>query len=40
MPRVLLDAMAAGGAEAKRSLTAMMEMNKIDIAKIEATRRG
>jgi predicted 3-demethylubiquinone-9 3-methyltransferase (glyoxalase superfamily) len=39
-PRVLTDAMAAGGAEAKRAFAAMMEMGKIDIAKIEAARRG
>ena len=39
-PRVLTDAMAAGGAEAKRAFNAMMEMGKIDIAKIEAARRG
>src|SRR5688572_26564600 len=39
-PRVLLDAMAAGGDEAKRAFAAMMEMGKIDIAKIEAARRG
>src|SRR4051794_36691899 len=39
-PRVLPDAMAAGGAEAKRVFTAMMEMDKIDVAKIEAARRG
>ena len=39
-PRVLMDAMAAGGAEAKRAFTAMMDMGKIDIAKIEAARRG
>jgi predicted 3-demethylubiquinone-9 3-methyltransferase (glyoxalase superfamily) len=39
-PRVLMDALAAGGAEAKRAFTAMMEMDKIDIAKIEAARRG
>ncbi len=39
-PRVLTDAMAAGGAEAKRAFAAMMEMDKIDIAKIEAARRG
>ena len=39
-PRVLTDAMAAGGAEAKRVFAAMMEMGKIDIAKIEAARRG
>ena len=39
-PRALTLAMAAGGAEAKRAIEAMMEMNKIDIAKIEAARRG
>jgi len=31
--------MSAGGAEAKRVFAAMMEMDKIDIAKIEAARR-
>jgi len=39
-PRVLTDALAAGGAGAKRAFEAMMEMGKIDIAKIEAARRG
>ncbi len=39
-PRVLLEAMAAGGAEAKRAFDAMMHMKKIDVAKIEAARRG
>jgi predicted 3-demethylubiquinone-9 3-methyltransferase (glyoxalase superfamily) len=39
-PRVLLDAMAAGGAEAKRAFDAMMTMQKIDVAAIEAARRG
>ena len=39
-PRVLTDAMAAGGAEAKRAFDAMMTMQKIDVAKIEAARRG
>ncbi|MFI5336334.1 MAG: VOC family protein [Opitutales bacterium] len=39
-PRVLIRALAAGGAEAKRAFAAMMEMGKIDIAKIEAARRG
>jgi predicted 3-demethylubiquinone-9 3-methyltransferase (glyoxalase superfamily) len=39
-PRVLTDAMAAGGPEAKRAFQAMMEMGKIDVAKIEAARRG
>ena len=32
--------MAAGGAEAKRAFDAMMELGKIDIAQIEAARRG
>jgi predicted 3-demethylubiquinone-9 3-methyltransferase (glyoxalase superfamily) len=39
-PRALTSAMAAGGAEAKRAFKAMMEMKKIDIANIEAARRG
>jgi len=39
-PRVLSEALAAGGEEAKRAFTAMMEMKKIDVAKIEAARRG
>ena len=39
-PRVLTDAMAAGGAEAKRAFAAMMTMRKIDVAAIEAARRG
>jgi predicted 3-demethylubiquinone-9 3-methyltransferase (glyoxalase superfamily) len=39
-PRALTDAMAAGGAEAKRAFNAMMEMGKIDIAQIEVVRRG
>jgi predicted 3-demethylubiquinone-9 3-methyltransferase (glyoxalase superfamily) len=39
-PRVLTDAMAAGGDEAKRAFAAMMPMKKIDIAAIEAARRG
>jgi predicted 3-demethylubiquinone-9 3-methyltransferase (glyoxalase superfamily) len=37
---VLTDALAAAGAEAKRAFAAMMEMEKIDIAKIEAAWRG
>jgi hypothetical protein len=32
--------MVAGGAEAKRAFDAMMDMRKIDVAKIEAARRG
>ena len=39
-PRVLTDALAAGGDEAKRAFDAMMEMKKIDVATIEAARRG
>ena len=39
-PRALTDAMAAGGAEAKRAFEAMMKMKKIDVAAIEAARRG
>ena len=39
-PRVLTEAMAAGGAEAKRAFEAMMPMQKIDVATIEAARRG
>jgi len=39
-PRALTDAMAAGGDEAKRAFEAMMTMRKIDIAAIEAARRG
>jgi predicted 3-demethylubiquinone-9 3-methyltransferase (glyoxalase superfamily) len=37
---VLTDAMAAGDAEAKRAFDAMMPMKKIDVAAIEAARRG
>ena len=39
-PRTLTDAMAVGGAEAKRAFDAMMTMQKIDVAAIEAARRG
>jgi predicted 3-demethylubiquinone-9 3-methyltransferase (glyoxalase superfamily) len=39
-PRMLMDALAAGGDEAKRVFEAMMPMKKIDIATIEAARRG
>jgi predicted 3-demethylubiquinone-9 3-methyltransferase (glyoxalase superfamily) len=39
-PRVLVDALTAGGEEARRAFAAMMEMGKIDVAKIEAARRG
>jgi len=33
-------ALAAGGDEAKRAFDAMITMNKIDVAAIEAARRG
>ena len=39
-PRTLTEAMAAGGAEAKRAFDAMMTMGKIDVAAIDAARRG
>ena len=39
-PRTLTEAMAAGGAEAKRAFEAMMTMKKIDVAAIEKARRG
>src|SRR5881628_162369 len=39
-PRALTDGMAAGGDEAKRVFDAMMTMQKIDVAAIEAARRG
>ena len=39
-PRILTAAIAAGGAEAKRAFDAMMDMKKIDVAAIEAARRG
>ncbi|MBR1127815.1 VOC family protein [Bradyrhizobium iriomotense] len=39
-PRALTEALAAGGLEAKRAFDAMMGMTKIDVAVIEAARRG
>jgi predicted 3-demethylubiquinone-9 3-methyltransferase (glyoxalase superfamily) len=39
-PRALLEALHAGGAEAQRAFSAMMTMKKIDVATIEAARRG
>jgi predicted 3-demethylubiquinone-9 3-methyltransferase (glyoxalase superfamily) len=39
-PRTLTDAMAAGGAEAKRAFDAMMTMRKIDVAAIDKARKG
>lgn len=39
-PRTLTEALAAGGDEAKRAFAAMMTMKKIDVATIDAARRG
>jgi hypothetical protein len=39
-PRVLTEALAAGGDQAKRAFDAMMGMKKIDVAAIKAARRG
>ncbi len=39
-PRTLTEAMVAGGGEAKRAFEAMMPMKKIDVAAIDAARRG
>ena len=39
-PRTLTDALAAGGAEAERAFKAMLTMKKIDVAAIDAARRG
>src|SRR4026207_231190 len=39
-PSPLTEALAAGGNEAKRAFDAMMKMKKIDVAAIEAARRG
>ena len=39
-PRVLTDALKVGGAGANRAFDAMMTMRKIDVAAIEAARRG
>lgn len=39
-PRTLTEALAADGEEARRAFEAMMEMGKIDVAKINAARRG
>jgi predicted 3-demethylubiquinone-9 3-methyltransferase (glyoxalase superfamily) len=39
-PRTLTDALAAGGEEAKRAFDAMMTMRKIDVAVIDAARKG
>jgi predicted 3-demethylubiquinone-9 3-methyltransferase (glyoxalase superfamily) len=39
-PRVLIEAIAVGGDEAKRVFDAMMTMKKIDVAAIVAARRS
>lgn len=39
-PRTLTEALAAGGDEARRAFEAMMTMHKIDVAAIDAARRG
>ena len=39
-PRVLTEAMATGGAVAKRAFEAMMPMRKIDVARIQAAVNG
>lgn len=39
-PRTLTEALAAGGDEAARAFGAMMNMGKIDVAAIDAARRG
>jgi predicted 3-demethylubiquinone-9 3-methyltransferase (glyoxalase superfamily) len=39
-PRVLTEAMAQGGSGAKRAFDAMMLMQKIDVATIQAAVRG
>lgn len=39
-PRVLTEALAAGGAVAERAFTAMMTMGRIDVATIEAAVKG
>ena len=39
-PRTMLDALAADGDEAKRAFTAMMDMTKLDVARIDAARKG
>ena len=39
-PRTLTEAMAKGGDEARRAFEAMMTMKKIDVAAIDAARRG
>ena len=40
VPRTLMEGLSAGGAESKRAFDAMMKMAKIDVATIDAARRG
>jgi predicted 3-demethylubiquinone-9 3-methyltransferase (glyoxalase superfamily) len=39
-PRTLMEAMTTGGEEARRAFEAMLTMSKIDVAAIDAARRG
>ncbi len=39
-PRTLMEALEIGGSEAKRAFDVMMTMRKIDVAAIDAARRG
>jgi predicted 3-demethylubiquinone-9 3-methyltransferase (glyoxalase superfamily) len=39
-PRTMIEALAAGGDEGKRAFEAMMKMKKIDVAAIDAARKG
>lgn len=39
-PRTLLEALGAGGDESRRAFEAMMTMHRIDVAAIDAARRG
>lgn len=39
-PRTLMEALSVGGGEAKRAFEVMMTMKKIDVAAIDAARRG
>lgn len=39
-PRILTEALAVGGDEARRAFAAMMKMRKIDVAAIAAARQG
>ncbi len=39
-PRTLIEALAVGGQEAERAFKAMLTMQKIDVAAIDAARKG